>query len=134
VTPAFMHLSITFTILYCSILLHFSLSVYYSKSHVQHHVPQNLLTSGLKVYKFTTCFRQYGHHQVLKSFSCGNCCLVLLIYEVISESSRTRPKKKCWLNLLNFGCHLIQNSLVGNICCDPIVSSMLLKHHVSHFP
>jgi hypothetical protein len=30
-------------------------------------------------------------------------------YGVLSESSRTRSKKKCCFILLNFGCHLLQN-------------------------
>lgn len=38
------------------------------------------------------------------------------IYEVLSESSLTSSKKKCWLILLNFGCHLFQISLLGNVC------------------
>jgi hypothetical protein len=54
--------------------------------------------------------------------------------EVLSETSRTRSKKKCWLNLLNFGCHLLQNSVLGNVCSDPIVFSTLQKHRTSHFP
>jgi hypothetical protein len=42
-------------------------------------------------------------------------------YEVLSETSRTRSKKKCWLNLLNFGCHLLQNNLIGKVYRDPII-------------
>jgi hypothetical protein len=41
-------------------------------------------------------------------------------------------KKKFWHNLLNFGCHLFENSLLVNICSDPIVFSTLPKHHGSH--
>jgi hypothetical protein len=51
-----------------------------------------------------------------------------------SESSETRSKKKCCLNLLNFGCHLLQTSLFGNIYSVPIIFSMLQKHRGSHFP
>jgi hypothetical protein len=36
------------------------------------------------------------------------------------KSSRTRSKKKCWLNLLNFGCHLLRNGLLENVYSDPI--------------
>jgi hypothetical protein len=32
----------------------------------------------LKVLKITTCFGQYGHHQVLKS-SGGNCCYFAVV-------------------------------------------------------
>jgi hypothetical protein len=56
------------------------------------------------------------------------------MYKVLSESSQTRSKKKCWLNLLNFGCHLLQNSLFGNTYSDPIIFPMLQKHYGSHFP
>jgi hypothetical protein len=35
------------------------------------------------------------------------------------EISQTRSEKKWWLNLLNFGCHLLQNSLLGNIYLIP---------------
>jgi hypothetical protein len=37
----------------------------------------------------------------------------------ISESSRTRSKNKCWLNLHNFGCHLLQNILLGTYTLTP---------------
>jgi hypothetical protein len=50
-----------------------------------------------------------------------------IIYKVLSESSWTRSKHKCWLNLLNFSCHLL-----GNIHSDPIISSTLQKHRGSH--
>jgi hypothetical protein len=60
--------------------------------------------------------------------------VILCMYKVLSESSQTKIKKKCWLNLLNFGCHLLQNVLLGNIYSDPIVFSMLQNHHGSHFP
>jgi hypothetical protein len=55
-------------------------------------------------------------------------------YRGVSESSQTRSKKKYWLNLLNFGCHLLQNSLLWNLYSNTIIFSMLQKHHVSHFP
>jgi hypothetical protein len=58
----------------------------------------------------------------------------LLYYEVLSESSQTRSKKKDWLNLLTFGCHLLQSSLLGNVYSNPIVFSALQKHRGSHFP
>jgi hypothetical protein len=38
-----------------------------------------------------------------------------------SESSRIRSTKKCWLNLLNFVCHLFQNSLPGNVYKDLLI-------------
>jgi hypothetical protein len=53
-------------------------SVYYSQSYKQHHIPQDLLK------KFTTCFGQYGRHQVLKSFWWENCCLLSLYMQVPS--------------------------------------------------
>jgi hypothetical protein len=37
------------------------------------------------------------------------CKIKLLRIPGVSESSRARSKKKCWLNFLNFGCHLLQN-------------------------
>jgi hypothetical protein len=46
---------------------------------------------------------------------------IKFLYEVLSESSRTSWKKKCWLKLLNFGCLLLQNSLLRNIYSDPII-------------
>jgi hypothetical protein len=52
----------------------------------------------------------------------------------VSESSRTGSEKKCWLNLLNFGCHLLQNSILGNVYSDPIIFSTLQKHRGSHIP
>lgn len=36
-------------------------------------------------------------------------------------SSCTRWRKKCWLNLLSYGCLLLQNSLLGCVYSDPIV-------------
>jgi hypothetical protein len=49
----------TSTVLYCSILMHFSLGVCYSQSYMQHHIPQNLLT--LKVhYKFRAIWPSSG--------------------------------------------------------------------------
>jgi hypothetical protein len=51
-------------------------------------------------------------------------------YEVLLVSSRTRQKKKYWLNVLNFGCHL----LLGNVYSDTIIFSTLQKHRESHFP
>jgi hypothetical protein len=48
---------------------------------------------------------------------------------LVSECSQTRSKKK-----LNFGCHFLQNSLLGNVYSDPINFSTLQKHHESHFP
>jgi hypothetical protein len=42
-------------------------------------------------------------------------------YEVLSECSRTRSKRKCWLNLFNFGSPLLQNSLFGNIYSNSVV-------------
>jgi hypothetical protein len=44
--------------------------------------------------------------QCYKQFQNGN---------VLLESAQTRSKKICWLNLLNFGHHLLQNSLLGNM-------------------
>jgi hypothetical protein len=41
-------------------------------------------------------------------------------YEVLLKSSRTRSKKKCWLNLLNFGCHLLQRRLLGNVYSNSV--------------
>jgi hypothetical protein len=55
-------------------------------------------------------------------------------YKVLLKSSWTKSKKKCWLNLLNFGCHLLQNSLLGNIHRYPIIFSTLQKHCGSHLP
>jgi hypothetical protein len=55
-------------------------------------------------------------------------------YVVLPESSQTWSEKKYWLNLLNFGYHLLQNRLLGSIYIDPIVLSTLQKHHGSHFP
>jgi hypothetical protein len=54
----------------------------------------------------------------------------------VSESSRTRSEKKYWFHLLNFGCHLLQNtcSLLGNVYRDPIVFSTLQKYRGSYFP
>jgi hypothetical protein len=40
-------------------------------------------------------------------------CLTVEVKDM--ESSWTMSKKKCWLNLLNFGCHLLQHSLLGNV-------------------
>jgi hypothetical protein len=42
-------------------------------------------------------------------------------------------QKKYWLNLLNFGCTLLQNSLLGNVYSDPIFCSTLQKQRESHF-
>jgi hypothetical protein len=53
------------------------------------------------------------------------------VYNISSESI---GQKKRWLKLLNFGCYLLQNSLLGNLYSDPIVSSTLQKHSGSHFP
>jgi hypothetical protein len=50
------------------------------------------------------------------------------------QRTRTRSTKKCRLTLLNFGCHILQNSLLGNVYNYPIVFSTLQKHHVSQFP
>jgi hypothetical protein len=51
----------------------------------------------------------------------------------VSESSWTRSNKKCWLNLINFGCHLLQNHLLGNIYSNPIVFSMIQKNKLCSF-
>jgi hypothetical protein len=67
------------------------------------------------------CFLDIIHHAVC-------------IFEVLTASSRTGSKKKCSLKLLNFGCHLLQNSLHGNIYNDPIIFTTIQKHHGSHFP
>jgi hypothetical protein len=48
----------------------------------------------------------------------------------ISESSRTRSEKKCCLNVLSSGCHLLQNSLLGNVYSDPIFFFSLFKSTV----
>jgi hypothetical protein len=47
------------------------------------------------------------------------------IHEVLSKSSQTCSKKKCWLNS-----HLLQNSLLGNIYSDPIVFSRFKTHSI----
>jgi hypothetical protein len=49
------------------------------------------------------------------------------LYEVLSENSQARSKKKCWLNLLKFGCHPLQNSLLGNSYSDPIFFSRFTR-------
>jgi hypothetical protein len=58
-----------------------------------------------------------------------------MAFWVLLESSRTRSKKnaECWLNLLHFGCQLIQNGLLQNVYSDPIIFSALQKHRGSHF-
>jgi hypothetical protein len=43
-------------------------------------------------------------------------------------------QKKFWLNLLSFGCHLLQNCLLWNVLRDPIIFSMLQKRIGSEFP
>jgi hypothetical protein len=54
---------------------------------------------------------------------------------VVLKSSLARSKNKCWFNLLNFGCHLLQNSLLGNVYSDSIIFLfMLQKHRGSNFP
>jgi hypothetical protein len=39
----------------------------------------------------------------------------------LCRAIRKFPEKKNWVNSLNFGCHLLQNSLLGNIYSNPIV-------------
>jgi hypothetical protein len=41
----------------------------------------------------------------------------------VSESSQNGSKKKCWLNVLHFDCHLFPNGLLGNVYSDPTVST-----------
>jgi hypothetical protein len=60
--------------------------------------------------------------------------LVSTVYEVLSESSWTWSEKRSWLNLLNFHCHLLQNSFLENVYSDTITFSTLQKHLGSNFP
>jgi hypothetical protein len=60
----------------------------------------------------------------------GVAGVLLVTYEVLSESSWTRSEKKYWLNLLNFGCHFLQNSLLGNVYSDPIIFPAFQKHYI----
>jgi hypothetical protein len=62
----------TSIILYCSILLHSSLNC----DRFTVLCANTCQFLKFKVLKITTCFGEYGHHQVLKS-SGGNCCYFL---------------------------------------------------------
>jgi hypothetical protein len=57
-----------------------------------------------------------------------------IVYVVYRKVPGLGQKKKCWLKLLNFGCNLLQNSLIGNVHSDPIVVTTPRKHRESHFP
>jgi hypothetical protein len=60
----------------------------------------------------------------------------IMLFSVSTDNmlKQTRSKKKCWLNLLNFGCHLLQNNLLRNVYSDPIGFSTPQKHRGSRFP
>jgi hypothetical protein len=43
------------------------------------------------------------------------------MYEVLYKICRSRSKKERCLNSLNYVCHLLQNSLLGNVYSDSII-------------
>jgi hypothetical protein len=104
-----------FKILYCSILLHFSLN--YSQFTVLSANTCQLykftftilkILKFLKVFKITACFSQYGNHQVLKS-SGGNCCYCAVIACVPSMRTYVVLGVSCSL-LFSIAC-LVLNAL-----------------------
>jgi hypothetical protein len=83
---------------------------------------------------FNTCMLGATKGFAAVNQMCGGWSILELdIYEVQLESSRIRSKKKWWHNLLNFGCHFLQN-LLGNVYSDPIVFSTPQKHSGNYFP
>jgi hypothetical protein len=110
----------TFLILCCNVVLDHQSGLFSSGFPIKTYLI-DAFSALLEVANFTTYF-------------------TLLYYQIsnkvpgLSKSSRTRSKKKFWLNLLDFGCYLLPNSLLGNVCSDPIAFSTLQKHRGSHFP
>jgi hypothetical protein len=107
-----------FIILYCSILLHFTLnydqfSVLCANTYQFFKFTFKIvkLLKFLKVLKITTCFGQYGHPQVLKS-SGRNCCYSVDIACVPSMRTYAVLGVLCAL-LFSGGCFVL-NSIECN--------------------
>jgi hypothetical protein len=80
-----------------------------------------ILTCLAMTYVYVTFVEYQGHSYVLQHQNSMKYFLssVFLHIRDVSECSRTRSRK-CWLNIFKFGCHLLQNSLLGTIYSNPI--------------
>jgi hypothetical protein len=76
---------------------------------------------------YTQIFFLFRQFPVVISYILSIAISVSLLYEVLSESSWNRSKKKCCLNLFNFGCYLLQNSFLGSVYSNPIIFSHASK-------
>jgi hypothetical protein len=95
------------------VLQHYKLESYDELSRISTGVPY-MLQETVRAASLLVSWAKL--HRISREREGGGESISKHIYKVLSESFLTRSKKKCWLYLLNFGCHLLRNSLLGNVC------------------